>query len=98
MSYAIQNIENEHLGFLLMDGGSSSGDCIFRSLPNKSEIFETEVSKILSQLQNLGEFQYTDSDEEISINHTALTEPIVIKDSFFYLNNQQFKVVEMGDS
>ena len=98
MGYAIQNMENEHLGFLLMAEENSSGDCIFRSLPNKPEIFETEVSNILSELQELGEFQYIYVDKELSINHTALTEPIVIKEGFFNLNGQQFKVIEMGNS
>lgn len=98
MGYAIQNMENEHLGFLLMAEENSSGDCIFRSLPNKAEIFEREVSNILSELQELGEFQYSYGDKELSINHTALTEQIIIKEGSFNLNGQQFKVIDMSES
>ena len=69
MSFAIKDKNGEHLGFLLLAGEGEKGDCIFRSLPNKSELFETPESEILSQYQEQGEFVWKVIGEKIEIEN-----------------------------
>lgn len=57
LTFAIQNSNGDHLGFLLMVG-STSGDCIFRSLPANPNNLETPESNHLLTLQNQGEFSW----------------------------------------
>ena len=60
MSFAIQSIDGQHLGFLLFAGGPAEGDCIFRSLPSETEGFELPESDHLFELQQQGEFRWFD--------------------------------------
>ncbi len=60
MSFAIQSKDGRHLGFLLLAGGPGEGDCIFRSLPTESEVFDLPESDHLYDLQRQGEFRWAD--------------------------------------
>ena len=98
MSYAIQNKDGEHLGFLLMAGEGEKGDCIFRSLPNKSELFETPGSEILSQLQEQGEFEWQVTNGKVEIEHPETKERAVIEDGMMKIGDYHFKAISIAAS
>lgn len=67
LTFAIQNSNGEHLGFLLMVG-NAVGDCIFRSLPANEDNLDTPETKHLFALQNQGEFSWEmQQDKTITI-------------------------------
>lgn len=67
LTFAIQNSNGDHLGFLLMVG-STSGDCIFRSLPATANNLDTPATKHLFALQNQGGFSWEmQQDKTITI-------------------------------
>ena len=94
MSYAIQNLEGKHHGFLLM----ASNDCIFRSLPTESDQLETKESQLLFELQNVGEFQYSKNGSIINITNPNYSEVITITNSVLNIGNNKFKVIELANS
>jgi hypothetical protein len=93
MSYAIQNSEGKHLGFLLMAGDNGSGDCIFRSLPNEKGVFDSVESECLYELQCMGEFTYRleGGQTEICNSHKS----IVLKGGSILADNNKFRVKKL---
>ena len=98
MSYAIQNRNGDHLGFLLMAGENNNGECIFRSLPGKPELFETEESDLLFHLQEQGEFTWIVTTEGIEITNEATGSSAVISNGVLKIKGFNFNVVDMGAS
>lgn len=94
MSFAIKNMEGKHHGFLLM----VEKDCIFRSLPNESEQFDTVEAKLLFELQNIGEFQYEKTESVIQITNPNYSEAIIIVDSILNVGIYKFMLIELGSS
>ena len=68
MSYAIENLRGDHLGFLLFSGEGESGDCIFRCLPRKREVFDAPESMQLTKLQEEGEFRWRMKNHIIEVS------------------------------
>lgn len=65
LAIAIKTEDSRHIGFLLLAPnaadtatGVEMGDCIFRSLPVKSEDFTHELAERLYDYQQRGEFEY----------------------------------------
>jgi len=98
MSYALQNKDGEHLGFLLLAGEGGKGDCIFRSLPNKSELFETPESEILSHFQELGEFKWNTRDKKLEIEHPETKKCAVIENGEMEIDEYIFKTISISAS
>ena len=98
MSYAINNENGEHLGFLLIAGEGKNGECIFRSLPNKPELFETEESKLLSILQEQGEFQWSVTSNGLEINNQITGSKAILNNSVLTINGHIYNVVDTGAS
>ena len=96
MSFAVNNKNGEHLGFILFSGDEKNGDCIFRCLPNKSELFDTEEANILNQLQEIGEFSYSLISDKYEIINDRLTSQIVINNLSFQINGVTFLVKELN--
>jgi len=94
MSFAIQNMEGRHHGFILM----AEKDCIFRSLPNESDQFKTIEAELLFELQNIGEFQHEKTGAVIKITNPNYSEVITIADSTLNIGGNKFKVIELGNS
>ncbi|MFK8031997.1 MAG: hypothetical protein AB8G18_17335 [Gammaproteobacteria bacterium] len=67
MTYAISNVEGDHLGFILLSGGPDSGDCLVRSQPFDSHVKETNESVFLRKLQLLGELKWERVTDEFQI-------------------------------
>ena len=95
MSFAIQNLEGQLFGFLLMTNKGSFGECIVRLLPKKSNTFLTEGSDILQKLQTIGKVKYIYFNGQIIIRHTELSEAIIIENNLFTVSEQQYQVVEL---
>lgn len=98
MSYAIQNMEGKHLGFLLFAGNENSGDCIFRSLPSETAQFDSSDSELLFTLQNSGEFSYVVNAGVIHISQPSNPTSISINNSLLNVKDAKFKVVKIENS
>lgn len=73
LAIAIMTEEGLHIGFLLLAphaaeaaAGDETGDCIFRSLPARSEDFTHELAGRLYGYQQRGELEYRRSTSEAS--------------------------------
>ncbi len=95
MSYAIQNENGDHLGFLLMSDKNDIRDCIFRSLPIKSNLFESKESEILFNYQELGEFQWNKTIDGIEIKHPKTGNNAFLSDGKLTINNAKFNIVQI---
>lgn len=98
MSYAIQNMEGKHLGFLLFAGDENSGECIFRSLPSETAKFGSPDSELLLTLQSSGEFSYKVNAGVTHISHPSYSPVISINNNFLSVNDVKFKVVQLEKS
>lgn len=98
MSFAIQNMEGKHLGFLLFSGNGNSGDCIFRSLPSEREQFDSSESELLFNLQNSGEFDYSLSAGATHISQARNSASININSGLLNINGVKFKLVQLERS
>ena len=98
MSFAIQNLEGQLLGFLLMTNKGSFGECIFRLFPKKSNTSETRDSDVLQKLQAIGKLKFIILNNVIIIRHPEIPEPIVIENNLFTVNEQQYQLVELDNS
>ena len=98
MSYAIHNTKGEHLGFLLLAGEGENGDCIFRSLPGKPELFDTEETGILYSFQEEGEFQWNLTQNGLDIVNKLTGSKATLSGEELSINGYTFKVVDMGAS
>ncbi len=58
MSYAVSNLDGDHLGFIVLSGGPDSGDCLVRSLPAERAHAEFPESQPLLTLQSCGELYW----------------------------------------
>jgi hypothetical protein len=98
MSYAIQNTDGEHLGFLfvLAEKEGSGGDCIFRSLPFTPELFDAPESELLFHYQELGEFQWAVTQQGLEIQHPETGETAAITGDTLNINGLIYRVVDMG--
>jgi hypothetical protein len=96
-TFAIQNTQGKHLGFLLMVG-SASGDCIFRSLPTEANNFETPESEHLYQLQTYGEFSWSKKqNNEFEIFNQEGNKVAWINGTELKTNKFTFKVVDASE-
>lgn len=98
MSFAILNSDGEHLGFLLLAGEDSSGDCIFRSLPSKAELFDTEASKVLYRLQEQGEFSWQKTENRFEVSAPDQTLVASIENQSLQIGGIQFQAVDLNAS
>jgi len=98
MSFAIQNEKGKHLGFLLMVGSDNVGDCIFRSLPSESDGFECAESELLFNLQSLGEFNYSRSEELVGITQPGFTDEIIISGNGIEVGGIRLQLVPLENS
>jgi len=98
MSFAILNSDGDHLGFLLLAGEGDSGDCIFRSLPAKSELFDSEPSEVLYYLQEQGEFSWRRHAEQIEVSGPSQVVVASINDQVLLVGRVAFKVVPLNAS
>lgn len=92
MTYAIQNSEGQHMGFLLMAGGETSGDCIFRSLPRESELFDTNDAKLLYEMQLLGEFSYLVAGDTVTFKHPRFSRNVSMRGGLLKAGDIEFRV------
>jgi len=95
MSYAIQNTNGEHLGFLLLSGEGENGDCIFRSLPKNPELFESNETKLLYSYQEQGEFQWLVTSDGLKIKHPSTGNTALISGNELNINGQLFKIIKI---
>ena len=93
MSFTIQNLEGQSLGFLLMTHKGSFGECLFRLLPKKPHA--SEGSDMLQELQALGTLKFIILNNVIIIRHTEIPEPIIIKNNLFTVDKQQYQLIEL---
>ena len=98
MSYAIQNMEGKHLGFLLFAGDENSGDCVFRSLPSETAQFDSPDSELLFTLQSSGEFSYAVNAGVTHISQLNNSAAISINNNSLNVNDAKFKVVQLENS
>ena len=98
MSFAIQNLEGQLLGFLLITNKGSFGECIFRLLPKKPNISETNDSDILQKLQAIGKLKFIILNNVIIIRHTEIPESIIIENNVFTADEQQYQLVKLDNS
>ena len=98
MSFAIQNLEGQLLGFLLITNKGSFGECIFRLFPKKSNTSETNDSDILQKLQAIGKLKFIVLNNVIIIRHTEIPESIIIENNVFTADEQQYQLVELNNS
>lgn len=70
----IQTSENEHIGFTLFhpNFGAPNGDCVFVIAPQDSSLFEAEEVKLLAQIKEAGEHQWTRSDEDVTVTFNGI--------------------------
>ena len=94
MSFTIQNLEGQSLGFLLMTHQGSFGECMFRLVPKKSNT--SENLDMLQEFQTLGKLKYIILKNKIIIRHTEIPEPIVIENNLLTVNEQQYQLVELN--
>jgi hypothetical protein len=66
MSYAIATMSGEHLGFVLVQGNSNSGDSIVRFLPKDAKQFDIQSNKSLMELTDKGELSWSLSNGVIT--------------------------------
>ncbi len=62
MSFAIASPGGEHLGFVLLQGGPRSGDCLVRFLPKDAGQFAQPANRPLRGLMGHGEMSWRLSD------------------------------------
>jgi len=98
MSFIIQNLEGQPLGFLLMTNKGSFGECIFKLVPKKSNSSEINDSNILQQFQTLGKVKYIILNGLIIIRHTEIPEAIIIENNLFTVDDHQYQLVEFNNS
>lgn len=98
MSYAINNVNGQHLGFLLISGDEESGECIFRSLPNNPDVFDSEESQLLHNFQEQGEFHWNVTSNGIEITHPKTESKALINDEELRINGLILKIVNMNAS
>ena len=94
MSFTIQNLEGQSLGFLLMTHQGSFGECLFRLLPKKPHT--SESSNMLQELQALGTLKFIVLNNVIIIRHAEIPEPIIIEKHLFTVDKQQYQLVELN--
>ena len=97
MSFAIQNLEGQLLGFLLMTNQGPYGECIFRLSPKKSNIFENENLDALQELQTIGKLRFIISKDVIHIRHPKISEPIIIENNLLTVQEQAYQLVELNE-
>jgi len=98
MSFTIQNLEGQTVGFLLMTNEGSFGECMFRLLSKKSTTPETKDSDMLQKLQSIGKLKFIILNNVIIIRHTEIPESIIIENNLFIINEQQYQLVELNNS
>ncbi len=98
MTFAIQNTEGKHLGFLLMVGDGKGGDCIFRSLPQDAELFESEETKLLYEMQLLGEFSYQIASHSMTFQHPRFPHEASMKSGVLKIAELEFKTQRVKKS
>lgn len=94
LTFAIQNSNGDHLGFLLMVG-STSGDCIFRSLPATANNFDAPETNHLFALQNQGEFSWEmQQDKTITIFNQSGNQVAWVNGTELKTDKVQFTLVD----
>ena len=96
MSFAIQNKEGEHLGFLLIAGEGMNGDCIFRFLPSNPALFSSQDTALLRSYQEQGEFQWQRSSKGLMIKNANTGSEAILNDNKIEMNGQKFTVINMS--
>ena len=64
MKFALQALDERHLGILRLAGGPKSGHCTFRSLPKEYRDLDLPESEHLYELEKQGEFRWKDVGDE----------------------------------
>ncbi len=100
MSYILQNMAGEHLGFLLLAGdvAEGSGDCIFRVCPMKAELFDTAEAGQLFLYHDLGEFQWAMTATGLEMRHSETGEAATLVGDVLTIQGHVYRAVPLEDS
>ncbi len=75
-----------------MAGDAKTGDCIFRSLPAESELFDTEETKRLYEMQLLGEFSYAVVGDSVTFKHPQYLRDVSMTDGVLKAGDIEFRM------